>query len=119
MVAFPAETRSDSATRVRPARRPRTVAMPPTVVLKRSVTFQPVDVFRTVGLPTGESAAPGTVPPPLVVFAVKFAVTVCAVVSFTVQTAFVPEQAPLQPRNDWPADGRAVRLADAPALKCW
>ena len=120
IVARPAATLSESATCVRPARSPRTVATPLTVVLKRRITFQPVEVLRTSGEPIAERAAVVVPPPPPpVAFELKFAVTVWAVVSFTVHVVFAPEHAPLQPRNDCPADGLAASVTEAPALKCW
>jgi hypothetical protein len=76
--------------------------------------------LRTSGEPIAESPAVAPPPPPpLVAFELKFAVTAWAVVSFTVHVAFAPEQAPLQPRNDCPADGLAASVTEAPALKCW
>jgi hypothetical protein len=47
------------------------------------------------------------------------AVAIWALASFTVQVVFVPVHAPAHPTNDCPAVGLAVRVAAAPALKCW
>src|SRR5262249_41493075 len=44
---------------------------------------------------------------------------VSATVSFTVQTFVFTLQSPLQPVNACPGAGFAVRVAVAPALKCW
>jgi hypothetical protein len=67
-------------------------------------------IWVTLGVPGG-SGGPATAP-------LNVAVTVTLTAVFIVTTqAPVPEQAPLQPANEEPAAGEALRVTDVPGVK--